>query len=225
MSMQGTHRHSRARATIDLGRLLFSHYRWPILSGAATDGDRRRGRKTLEEAMSSIAETGATPDLNKPFDQKQLIELWRYFEGAGNSAKAQMTSMATWLLTIAGGVLSYVVANSLELPALCTKSAETAILGALLGLAIGTINLVMISEFEKHTIRNWARATVCKKALPPLNHIVESSFTDTERAISEEARRSRVQSIFPAYRIITLGMMAITIVPALAHFVPAFPKC
>ena len=66
--------------------------------------------------MSSIAKTGATPEnLNRPFDQKQLIELWQYFEGAGNSAKAQMTSMATWLLTIAGGVLSYVVADTLEL--------------------------------------------------------------------------------------------------------------
>jgi hypothetical protein len=175
--------------------------------------------------MSSTAKTGATPDLNQPFDQKQLVELWQYFEGAGNSAKAQMTSMATWLLTIAGGVLSYVVANTLEPSALCTKSAETAVLGVLLGLAIGTVNLVMIAEFEKHTVRNWARATACKKALPPLDRIVESSFTDTERATSEAARRSRVQSIFPAYRIITLGMMAITIAPALAHFVSAFPKC
>jgi hypothetical protein len=180
----------------------------------------------LEEAMSSVAKTGTTPeDLNKPFDQKQLIELWQYFEGAGNSAKAQMTSMATWLLTIAGGVLSYVVANTLEPSALCTKSTETAILGALLGIAIGTINLVMIAEFEKHTVRNWARATVCKKALPPLNSIVESSLTDKERAISEGARRSRVRGIFPAYRIITLGMIAITIAPALVHLVPAFPKC
>lgn len=175
--------------------------------------------------MSNNAETGVTPDLNKAFDQERLIDLWKYFEGAGNSAKAQMTSMATWLLTIAGGVLSYVVANALQPSELCTKNAETAILGALLGLAIGIVNLVMIAEFEKHTLRNWARATACKKAIPPLNRIVESSFSDEERAISEVARRSRVRSIFPAYQLITLGMMAITIAPALAHLVGAFPKC
>ena len=175
--------------------------------------------------MSDTTDTCKIPDLSKPFDQERLIDLWKYFEGAGNSAKAQMTSMATWLLTIAGGVLSYVVANTLEPTEFCTKNGETAILGALLGLAIGTINLVMIAEFEKHTLRNWARATVCKKAIPPLNRIVESSLSDEEQAISEMARRSRVRSIFPAYQLITLGMMVITIAPALAHLVGVFPKC
>lgn len=167
--------------------------------------------------------------LPKPFDERerQLVELWRYFEGVGNSAKTQMTATATWLLAFASGTLSYTLGQGFGWPP-CLRQAEPAYVAGGLGIALCVLTLFMIREFWRHTQRNWWRATRCKNAVPALHQLVTPSG-GAPRAMAADPERfrpdGRVASIFALYSLLALAFLLLLAAAIAAHWLAALPSC
>jgi MFS family permease len=180
----------------------------------AGDSGRMAGKALLPEA----------------FDEReaQILDLYKYYEEVGNSAKSQMTSTATWLLAVISGLFSYTINQGFGWP-LCLKDSEAAYLAGLLGVVVCVLNLFMIDEFWRHTKRNWWRATRCKYELPELHRLVTGRSelgpppAKDERDFQPEG--TRVASIFTFYRIFTFGFLVLMLIALAVHFFSSAGSC
>ncbi|MEQ1951247.1 hypothetical protein [Mesorhizobium sp. CN2-181] len=153
--------------------------------------------------------------LEAPFrpEEQQLVELWKHFETVGDNAKEQTTKMVSWMLTFAGGILSYVFGFTFfrdKGSIFCLHDPAIAYAGSLTGAVICGLTIAMIREFKYHTYRNWWRATQCKNNVPRLHLLVTGSQHIAPLGPQEtfEPEDSRVASIFRLFYVVSGGFLA-----------------
>jgi hypothetical protein len=158
----------------------------------------------------------------------QLVDLWKHFEGVGDNAKSQMAGLVNWMLTFAGGLISYIVGYTFiqqlpnEAARWCLKDAQIAYAAGTLGVCVCLLTLIMIWEFRAHTYRNWWRATRCKNEVRRLHLLVTDTTRIEPLGKPDEFRPQgrRVALVFWLYTIVTAAFLVLLAGAILMHGLP-----
>jgi hypothetical protein len=188
---------------------------------------------------TSSTQQGSTEQANwqPPFhaDPERLIDLYKYYEGVGATARGQMVTSANWFLTLAIALLVFVSQSGFRATTWTDVCREPTPLALLAGLVVCGVAYVVVGEFYDHVNRNWMRATRCKYLVPDLHVLVsdgqadkvelkemtegslpEVTTVDSFRDHGDEAPgpRERVRGLFRLYRRGTLVLGLVFLVMA-----------
>jgi len=157
--------------------------------------------------------------------ERELVDLWKYFEGVGNSAKDQMASTVNWMLTFSGGLFSYILgytffqkANS-EHIVWCLHDSQVAYTAGLLGISLCILTTITIYQFRQHTYRNWWRATRCKNKVSRLHFLVtgETEIKPLGKLEGFKPEGKRVAWIFSAYFLVNFAFLGLMVLAIVVH--------
>ena len=93
-------------------------------------------------------------------EEKDKIEIWRYFREKGDADKGRMVTIATWLLSLAIAILAYLAKNHYVFDPLpfCVKKPYSATIFAVFGIVISIYTLFIVIHLRRQTYKNWLRA-------------------------------------------------------------------
>ena len=177
--------------------------------------------------------------LDKPFGsdgtEKEYVDLWKYFEGIGNNAKSQMITAVNIMLTLASGLLSYIIANTFiqkatnDTTVWCLHDQQVAYAGAILGICLGVLTLGLVYEYRNHAYRNWWRATRCKNEVSRLHFLVTDKIKIEPLGKMEDFKPSgqRVAFVFTLYFVLGALFLLLMLATILTHagWITVFEVC
>ncbi len=113
------------------------------------------------------------------------LDLWKYFEDRADDIKEAMFNSVTWALGFSAAVFGFIFTqlfdmSGLTLSYLDLKSPIAVVFASLVGLLLCAYSVILVFESKKHILRNWDRATRCKRELYGLGPIFRNQESDAE---------------------------------------------